>query len=216
MAFSDKTVKKYMRLAKQVGEDQNHCYSRNIGSLVVRVYDDGSSKILGTGYNSPPTDVPHCDSREYLREIFWPQLTTNEKDSALLPLLADKPDLLTQFHQTELKDEVKCEMLCDHYSDKKICPRKVINAPSGKRLELCSCAHSETNAIVNSSDDLHGAYMFCWCPVPCYDCSKLIINSRIKRVYCWTAEKDYSFGSRWLLRNGGVELIEHPQEYYLS
>jgi deoxycytidylate deaminase len=52
--LSKKFVVKYMRLAKLVGEDQNPCYSRQIGTVLVKVYDDGSSRIIATGYNGPP------------------------------------------------------------------------------------------------------------------------------------------------------------------
>lgn len=214
--LSEKFIKKYMRQAKLVGEDQNSCYSRHIGTIIVRVYEDGSSKLLGTGYNSPPTKTPHTDTREYLQEIFWPQLTNDEKSHAILPVLSNNDFLLKKFHAVEMKDEDKCELLCQNFADKGVCPRKLIGAASGKRLELCSCAHSENNAIINASDDLHGAYMFCYCPCPCIDCSKAIINAGIKKVFFCKAEKDYSFASRWLLTKAGVDLIEHEAEWYLN
>jgi len=209
--MKDHFVKKYMRLAKQVGEDGNNCHSRKIGVVIVRVHEDGSSKILGTGYNSPPRSTPHCDSEEYLREIFWKQLTDDEKN-----LIVQKLDY-NVFHFTGSgMDDAVCEKLCEKYANQKICPRKLIDAQSGQRLELCSCVHAETNAIVNSCDDLYGAYMFCWCGVPCVDCTKLIINSGIKRLYVIDWGFDYSHSSRWLFGKKGVEIYENAPDYYLS
>lgn len=175
-----------MRLAKLLGEESNPCYSRKIGVLIV---DEKINKIVGTGYNGPPRDVPHCDSREHLQKIVWPQLTENE-----VSLI-------------ELKPMTQSEFL-DKYTDCKVCPRKLIKAGSGKRLELCSCAHAEANAIINASTDLYGCVMFAWCPVPCIECTKLVINAGIKKVYCFKEEKDYSVGSRFLFEKANVEIIE--------
>lgn len=221
--ISNKFVKKYMRLAKQVGEDQNPCYSRNIGSVVVRIYENEfgecSGKVLGTGYNGPPKKTPHADSPEYLREMFWPQLTNIEKEMVATAAGwshktidgIEKP--IPLFVED---DKQMCDMVCDKFAGSRVCPRKIVGAASGKRLELCPCVHSETNAIVNSSDDLHGAVIFCWCGIPCIECTKLIINSGIKKVYVIDWGGDYSFGSRWLFQKARVQIEEHPPEYYLS
>jgi len=190
--MKDKFVRKYMRLAKHVGEDMNPCYSRSIGVVIV---DPQANKILGTGYNGPPRGVPHNDDPEYLAEVVWPQLTEQEKGNS---------------------DCANCGQFIQKYGNARICPRKAIGAPSGTRLELCSCAHAETNAIVNASDDLLGAEMFCWCGCPCQECTKLIINSGIKKVYIIDWGRDYSFGSRFLFAKAGVEVIEYLPEYYLS
>lgn len=209
--MKEKWVGKYMRLAKKVGEDKNPCYSRKIGVVVVRVHADGTSgKVLGTGYNGPPRGTPHCDEREYLETIFWPQLDPVEKAKAVNAANTKGVPIVGS------EDKDMCKHVCDSYAGQKTCPRKIIGAPSGTRLELCSCAHAETNAIVNSSDDLYGAYMFCWCGVPCVECTKLIINAGIKRVYVIDWGNDYSHGSRWLFDKAGIEVIMHPPEYYLS
>jgi deoxycytidylate deaminase len=206
--MKEKFVKKYMRMAKQVGEDMNPCYSRSIGVIVVRNHGDGSGKVLGTGYNGPPRNTPHCDDREYLAQIVWPQLTEQEK------LLANHKAGVKPDH--EYTDEQLCENFANTLAGCKTCPRKIVGAPSGKRLELCSCAHAETNAIVNASDDLYGAEMFCWCGCPCYECTKLIINSGIKKVYIIDWGADYSHGSRFLFHKAGVVVEEHKPEYYLE
>lgn len=209
--MKEKFVKKYMRLAKQVGEDNNPCHSRSIGVVIVRAYEDGSGKVLGTGYNGPPRGTPHCSSPEYLKDVFWPQLTEEDKRT-----ITNSISVLDFLPTAGDYDGQACEALCRVYGNKSICPRKLVNAPSGKRLELCSCVHAETNAIVNASDDLHGAFIFCWCGVPCIECTKLIINSGIKKVFAIDWGADYSHGSRWLFEKAGVEIIENLPEYYLE
>ncbi len=81
--LNEKFVKKYMRMAKQYGEDSNACYSRQIGTVLVKVYQDGTSRVVSTGYNSPPKKTPHTDSHEYLNKLVWPQLTWEEKVTAI-------------------------------------------------------------------------------------------------------------------------------------
>jgi dCMP deaminase len=196
-----KFVGKYMRLAKLVGEDNNPCHSRKIGVIIV---DPVSNRILGTGYNGPPKGTPHCDTQEYIHDVFWPQLDPVEKAKA-----ANAAEC------TSHEDLDMCRAVCDKYANSKTCPRKIIGAPSGKRLELCSCVHGEANAIVNSAKDLYGATMFCWCGVPCVECTKLIINAGIKQVYCIDWGADYSPSSRYLFRQAGVVVECHAPDYYL-
>lgn len=184
--MNEKFILKYMRIAKLVAEDQNPCYSRHVGAIIV---DPTVNKIVGAGYNGPPKSVPHCDSEEHLNAIVWPQLSNSEKS-----LIEFKP--MTQ------------EEFVSKYAGCKQCPRKIIKAGPGQRLELCSCVHAEANAIVNASQKLLDCYIFCWCPLPCIECTKLIINAGIKKVYCYHEEKDYSVGSRFLFEKANVEVIE--------
>lgn len=210
--MKDRHIRKYMRLAKQVGEDSNPCYSRHIGVVIVRT-NGKRHKIVGTGYNGPPSDTPHCDAPSYLKDMVWPQLTDAEKDfyfdnqkrDNTLPLATLTPGA---------SDEQKCEIFVGHSGGCKTCPRKLVGAQSGKRLELCSCVHAETNAIVNASEDLEGCYMFCWCGVPCMECTKLILQSGIKKVFVIDWGADYSFGSRWLFDKKGVEIVMRKPDWY--
>jgi len=203
--MKEKFIKHYMRMAKFVGEDCNSCYSRKIGVVIV---DPRANKVLGTGYNSPPRGVPHNDDPGYLEYVVWPQLKDEEKAKAVGCEGAGPP--------CPVSDCVMMNDFVKKYGNTRICPRKAIGAPSGARLELCSCAHAETNAIVNASNDLYGAEMFCWCGCPCVECTKLIINSGIKKVYIIDWGRDYSFGSRFLFSKAGVEVIEYLPDYYLS
>lgn len=190
--FSDKFIHKYMRLAKNFGEESNPCYSRKIGVIIV---EPKINKIVATGYNGPPRGTPHCDSKKHLQNIVWPQLTETEKS-----LVDFKP--ITQ------------EEFIEKYTNCGICPRKLIRAESGARLELCSCAHAEVNAIVNASQNIQGCHMFCWCPVPCIECTKIIINAGISKIYCFKESKDYSIGSRYLLKEANIEVVEYDKNLF--
>jgi dCMP deaminase len=184
--MKEKFVLKYMRMAKFVAEDQNPCYSRHVGAVIVSPI---LNKVVGTGYNGPPKGVPHCDTPAHLEKVVWPQINNDEKCFL------------------EIKD-INCNSFVEKYKNCGNCPRRLVGAKSGERLELCSCVHAETNAIVNAAQDVSGFYIFCWCPLPCVECSKLIINAGIKKVYCYKEEQDYSVGSRFILEKSGIEIIE--------
>ncbi len=79
-------------------------------------------------------------------------------------------------------------------------------------------AHAETNAIVNAARigvSTKDAIMYITCGVPCCDCTKNIINSGIRRIYCKTV--DTTNGDVWknehhhrsiqMLNESGVELV---------
>ena len=208
--MSPKFIKKYMRLAKLVGEDQNPCYSRSIGVILV---DPVENRVLATGYNGPPRGTPHCDDEDYLRQIVWPQLTDDEIETAMDKIEeGDRPD----DWPADIGGPIGKDIFALHYKGCKTCHRKLIGAKSGERLEICSCEHSEKNAIANSSGSLWGSWAFCWCGVPCWDCSKLMINSGIKNIVSFNWGADYSLGSRWLLQKAGVEIDIREPEFFLN
>ena len=218
--ISEKHCKKYMRLAKHVGEDENPCYSRHIGVVIV---NPRQHKPVGTGYNGPPRDVPHCDDAEYLSEIVWPMLTPPEKDRFVNITFIDQttgenkgPQGCTVEEMEAMNDDQRRDYAVGIHGNCKTCPRKLVGAASGQRLELCSCVHAETNAIVNAGQDLNDCVMFCWCGVPCVECTKLIIQSGIKKIWVINWGADYSSGSRWLFKKAGVEINEHLPAFYLE
>jgi deoxycytidylate deaminase len=206
--MKDKFLKKYMRLAKLIGEDQNPCLSRSIGVVIV---DPVKNRVLGAGYNGPPRDTPHPDDPEYLEKIVWPQLTRGEKETALV---SNKK--MTAYVFKDCYDDDKKAAFIKAYSHSGVCPRRAVGAKSGDRLELCSCEHAEKNAIANAAQSVWGAWAFCWCGVPCWDCTKLIINSGIAKVICFDWGKDYSLGSRWLFEKAGVEIDIREPEFFLE
>lgn len=210
--LSDKFVGKYMRMAKQVGEDQNPCLSRSIGVITVHPIEN---RVVSTGYNGPPKGVPHCDTEAHLKDYVWPQLTDYEKT-----LLISHDDNLSKEHSNGIKIEYLKDHICENLDGCGQCPRRLIGAKSGQRLELCSCAHGERNAVTNATESLYRCYMFCWCGIPCNECTKTIINSGIKKVYCLGNTDQYIEGdefykfdmSRWMFKQAKIETIELQEE----
>ena len=200
--INEKYIQKYMRMAKQVGEDSNPCYSRKIGTIIV---EPETNRVLSIGLNGPPRGTPHTDSEEYLRDVFWPQLTREEKEIAMAKVMAEAP---LKRHDDSEKDH-----FVRYMKDCKRCPRRIIGARSGQRLDGCSCSHSEINSIVNAGQSVYGAEMFCWCSVPCIDCTKYIINAGISKVTClYNNGPDYSPQSRWLFDKAGLPLEFRDQD----
>jgi deoxycytidylate deaminase len=219
MTMKIKFVKKFMRLAKLIGEDQNPCHSRKIGAVIV---NPNNNKILGTGYNGPAPGTPHPTSNIYLRQFFWPQLNDNDKSSLAYSLKDSEWN--TEYASAKNDDDTKLASILEdqlltafvnNYEGKPICPRRIVGAKSGERPDLCSCGHAERHAITNASCELHGMYMFCWCGVPCLQCSDSIIQAGLKMVYCLEG-KHYHKQSLWLLKSGGVEILELSTDFLLK
>ncbi len=188
-----KFIKKYMRFAKFIGEDQPVCYSRQIGAVITNAE---GTRILGCGYNGPPRGVPHCDTCEFLEKYFYPKLKEKDFDYILsthgLQLPVEYPDFI------------------DKFSNKKICPRRLVGAGSGERTDLCPAQHAERNAIINAACDLTNAHLFCWCPVPCTCCAGAIIQAGISVVHC--LDSVYDERSLWLFEKSGVTLTAYNKE----
>ena len=96
--------------------------------------------------------------------------------------------------------------------DRGYCLRNKMQIPSGTRAEICYAVHSEQNAIVQASKlgiPVDGATMYVT-HQPCTICTKLIINSGIKRiVYGSEYPDDFSLE---LLREAKIELKYMPYE----
>lgn len=202
--LSTESTKKWLRLAKAVKEVENPCYSRQIGVVIV---DPVTNALVSSGHNGPPEGCPKNDDPDYLRNVVWPQLTENEKFGAF--------EIRTTGWTFDLSNK-SCEpadcsvdKFVDKYANCKTCPRKPIGAPSGKRLELCTCIHGEVDAITRANRDVSGCYMMCYCGVPCIECTKVIINAGIDTVVGINhGRDDYSlYSSRWLFEKSKVKLV---------
>ena len=95
----------------------------------------------------------------------------------------------------------------DHCSEAG-CIRDEKEVPSGQRHELCRGLHAEQNAIIQAA--LHGssikdAELYCT-HQPCIFCTKMIINSGIKKVIFAGSYPDEM--SRAMLEEAGVQLVE--------
>ena len=87
------------------------------------------------------------------------------------------------------------------------CLREEMGIPSGERHELCRGAHAEQNAIIQaagSGTNMDGATMYCT-DSPCSTCTKMIINSGIRRLVLGKKYPD-ELGEK-LISESGVETI---------
>ena len=185
--MKEKFVGKYMRLARQIALDNNPCLSRKVGVVVV---DPKTKGIVGAGYNGPPEGTPHCNELDFLANFVWPQLTDKEKVK-----LGSGGQLET----------------CQYMASQNKCPRNILGYSCGKRAELCSCQHAERNALNKLPIAADGLVMFCWCGVPCIQCSGSIINAGIRAVYCLKQKEDYQPEARWLYAHSNTSLLEYDE-----
>ncbi len=88
------------------------------------------------------------------------------------------------------------------------CLRKKLNIASGTRLESCYAVHAEQNAIAQAAklgESVDGATIYVT-HQPCTICTKMIINSGIKKVVYRNGYPDEF--SKVLLDEAGVALIK--------
>ena len=88
------------------------------------------------------------------------------------------------------------------------CLRKKLNIASGTRLESCYAVHAEQNAIAQAAklgESVDGATIYVT-HQPCTICTKMIINSGIKKVVYRNGYPDEF--SKVLLDEAGVTLIK--------
>ena len=198
-----KFIKKFMLLAKTVAEDNQICYSRQIGVVIV---DPRTNGVVSIGYNGPPQGTPHTDDPGYLEYFLFPQLTAVEKE-LLLGKLGK-----TGYAESSLPlDFFIAEEISRVYP--KTCPRKLLECKPGERSELCSCQHAERNALTKLPISPHGLVMFCWCGVPCIQCAGSIINANIAEVHC-LEDTDYQSVSRFLFDKSNTALFEYSKSFF--
>ena len=71
-----------------------------------------------------------------------------------------------------------------HCDERGGCLRQELGVPSGQRHELCRALHAEQNAIIQAAtlgQSIEGGTIYIT-HQPCAICSKMIINSGIKRI----------------------------------
>ena len=170
----DKWTRKWLKVAKALADDNNVCFSRKIGSVIV----SKDNILLGTGYNGPLRKIPHNDSQDWILFAYNNLLDNNEKQ------------LLNIKYGPLIWDKMKGK-----------CLRRELELKSGEKRHYCSCECSEKNAIFNSTAAGHStrdAIIYCYCVLPCFNCASAIIQSQISQVVCLKSDKDYSSTSRQL------------------
>ncbi len=86
------------------------------------------------------------------------------------------------------------------------CLRENLNIPSGERHELCKGLHAEQNAIIQAAvfgSAIEGGTIYTTLS-PCILCTKMLINSGIKRIVLRDEYNDQL--SKELLQESGIEI----------
>lgn len=221
----DKWIRKYMKLAKALADDNTACYSRKIGCVLI----SEDNEPIGFGYNGSATGIPHNDDRVYLAHLWANLLTREQKDKLiekyeLKPVDYDPVESIYSFplygkqtfsyfyNKLNVAVDATGEAFLNKFTGCKSCPRKLLDIPSGECMELCACSHSERNSIFNAAKrgtSTKNSTMYCWCGCPCFECTVAIIQAKIKKVVCLeTGTADYSKSSRYLYEMANIELVE--------
>lgn len=86
------------------------------------------------------------------------------------------------------------------------CLREELGIPSGERYELCRSVHAEANAIIQAAKNgvnIDGGTIYIT-GMPCYMCSKMIVNAGIKEVIVATYV-GYDTKVQEMFLNAGIE-----------
>jgi dCMP deaminase len=89
------------------------------------------------------------------------------------------------------------------------CLRQVLNISSGERTEICRAVHAEQNALLQAARHgvaIEGADMYTSVQ-PCVLCTKMIINTGIKRVIYASPYPDSM--AMEIAKQSGLELIAY-------
>jgi len=95
------------------------------------------------------------------------------------------------------------------------CLRNQLGIPSGERHEICRAIHAEQNAIIQAAkhgENIEGSTIYCT-HSPCIICTKMMINSGVKRIVTYGEYPDIG-GVKDLLKEAGVKLekIDRPSD----
>jgi dCMP deaminase len=88
------------------------------------------------------------------------------------------------------------------------CLRQNLSVPSGERLEICRAVHAEQNALVQAAKHgiaIAGADLYTTLQ-PCVQCTKMIINAGIQRVFFTHSYPDQLAVT--MAKEAGLELVQ--------
>jgi len=90
------------------------------------------------------------------------------------------------------------------------CLREELKIEHGTRYEMCRACHGEENAILQSARygvSIEGADIYCT-HKPCVNCTKMILNSGIKRVFYEIDDLEPNVLQESLIEQANVEFIK--------
>ena len=197
---------KYMSMAHHqalVSKALNH----KVGAILVR-----NDTVISQGFNGPPRGIPEKDN--------WDRFP----NSVRIQLIDGANDRHQFWHITKPATA---------HPDVNYDPRYLLGYKPGYGIKWQLDSHAERNAIFNAARigvSTFGASMYCWCGIPCKECTIAIIQAGITEVFCldWNKESlvdqteeevsDYNFYlSDYLLREAQIPvniiLREVVEEY---
>lgn len=92
------------------------------------------------------------------------------------------------------------------------CLRERLGIPSGTKHEICYATHAEQNAIIQAAKlgvSIDGATLYCT-HQPCTICTKMIINSGIRKVIYREGYPDEF--SKEILKEAGIEVVKYDKQ----
>ena len=192
----NKWVRKNLKLAKTLADDNDVCYSRKIGCVITAP----DHSVISLGYNGCVSKIPHPDSNVYLAHFYGHVITKEEREQ------------LNRKYKVRNLLEFICKL-----RNKKVCPRQMLDIKSGFKRWYCPCQCAERNALTNANKNgvsTLGATIYLYSQLACDDCTKAIIQAGIKKIVCLEAKEDYHPTSRWLLKKAGVEILEVDKKQF--
>lgn len=170
--------KYFLEICEKVAENSK-CLSRKVGAILVR-----ENRILCSGYNGPPSGVPHCSERYDLDEKLKFEISIAHD----VAILEDR-----EFPEPEKM--------------RKLCPRRALGLKSGEGLEWCIAGHGERNVLLTAAKfgiATNGALLYMNCATPCTPCLIEIINAGISEIVI-TKVFYYDLMSEWVLKNSKLK-----------
>ncbi len=181
----------FLKIAKVVGSNSK-CLSRKIGSVLVK-----DKSIVSTGYNGPPRKLPPCSSR--VTQVLY--------DRVVPPGCTGKSTI--KIDDIEYKDIWHSNPLIHN-----TCPRQLIGAKSGERLDLCIAGHSERNALIQAGREgikTKGSDLYCYCGLPCKDCMIEIVNFGVDTVVCLEGPS-YDNLAEYIAHHAGINIVTYSKD----
>jgi len=108
------------------------------------------------------------------------------------------------------KDENIRHLLVGHVFKSDICPRKLLNYPSGTHMELCPAQHAEENAVSNAARNgviTLGTTCYLNSVIPCSKCFGTLLNAGISEIVC-VEDKLYDEQAQFLINNSTIKIRE--------
>jgi len=111
--------------------------------------------------------------------------------------------------------------------ERRECLRDKLGIPHGKQYEMCRSVHAEQNAIINAARagvSLFNGTMYLYAEnsegklvngFPCFICKKMIINSGLEKLICFTKDREIKLFniSDWINDWQEKDIIDDRHQY---